>query len=163
MRGLKRWLGSTAALRAGELLASSSNPHKMQPAELGVIREIQAYDVARAKDQNHLERVVEWAQVNGLPITPEFLAMFNRPYPDRNTIQITQTGVAGWVKGAVAATALLGLGAAGVLGIMDLGNQVTEPAAKSIEKVLEKPVEKVIDRTQDVDITVDARYEPNGT
>ena len=70
------------------------------------------------------------------------LASFDRPYPDRNTINIHGSG---FLKGALAALACTALGGAGVLGLMHFLKPST-PAATS----------SVIDNTKNYDVDYDA-------
>ena len=122
---------------------SGSESGKMTSEEKGIFREVMAHHLAEAKYQERLERSVAWAKDQGLPV--EAVAMLQRPYPDRNTINIT--GMAGWLKGAIVALVTAGLGGASVLGLLKYLDKPSAVDKPPIERVIDNTIGKAVDFT----------------
>lgn len=145
MLGIKKLTGLIPGLRSGETLDSSSPSGKMSPDEKSVLREIMAHDIAESKRLKRMERAAAAMGLDQLPAAS--LAAFDRPYPDRNTINVHGSG---FLKGALTALACAALGGASVFGLSQLfGSKPEKP-----------PIEKVIDKTKDLDVSYEAELIP---
>lgn len=151
MLGLRKLTGLIPGLRSGETLDSSSPSGRMSPDEKSVFREIMAHDLAESKRLKRMERAAAAMGLDQLPSAT--LAAFDRPYPDRNTINVHGGG---FLKGALTALACAGIGGASVFGLSQLfGGKPDKPP-------IVKPADPItIDNTKGV--KDDVRYVPDNS
>lgn len=137
MKLMNRLFSRITPYSGGQIPAHGSTAPTLEEHQLR--RNIQTHNLAESYRQQRMQRLVEWARNNNVPL--EMLGSLDRPFPT-SSVSITNHNSGSKWLGPLLAGALAATGIGGsVLGVMSLLNK---PAVPGADKIVEKVITETI-------------------